>query len=112
MGCSRHENVRPLAGAVARALRALHLDAGVDRATAIDGWKTAVVDVLGPNTGVLRAVRVDDATLVVVVPDSGWAGEIRLRERDLVAALGLHAPRAGIKRIRCAPQGERRRDER
>lgn len=101
--------MRPLAAAVGRALRALHLDGGVDRATAILGWSKAASHVFGPDAVSLRAVRVEDATLVVVVPDSGWAGEIRLRERDLVAALRASAPHAGILRIRCAPESEHRR---
>ncbi len=101
--------MKPLAGAVARALQALHLHGGVDRATAILGWSKAVTHVFGPAAVSVRAVRVDDTTLVVVVPDSGWAGEIRLRERDLVAALRVSAPRAGIVRIRCAPESKHRR---
>ncbi|MSQ37722.1 MAG: DUF721 domain-containing protein [Chloroflexi bacterium] len=100
--------MRPLSGAVQRALRALHLETGVDRASALEAWPIAVVGVLGPEARFTRAVRVDDQTIVVVVPDSGWAGEIRLRERDLLSALQTSAPRAGIRRIRCAPEGQPR----
>ncbi len=101
--------MKPLAGAIQRTLRALHLDGDVDRATAILGWRNAATDVLGPDAAVIRAVRVDDRTLIVLVPDPSWAGEIRLRERDLVAALKSGAPRAGILRIRCAPESDHRK---
>ena len=80
----------------------------MDRASALEAWPIAVVGVLGPEARFIRAVRVDDRTIIVIVPDSGWAGEIRLRERDLVAALRAKAPHAGIRRIRCAPASEYR----
>ena len=95
--------MRPLAGAVRRALRVLHLESGVDRATAIDAWPAAAVAVLGPAALAVSAIRVDDRTLVILVPDTGWAGEIRLRERELIIALQERAPRSGVARIRSAP---------
>ena len=69
--------MRPIARGVTRALQALGLSRDVARA--------------------------DGDTLVVVVPSSHWAGEIRLRERDLIAALQAHAPSSGIVRLRPTP---------
>lgn len=101
--------MRPLTGAVRRALQALHLELEVDRASALGSWPGAVASVLGPEARAARAIRVDEGTLVVLVPDAGWAGEIRLRERELVAALLARAPRCGVTRLRCAPEGEQGR---
>jgi predicted nucleic acid-binding Zn ribbon protein len=95
--------VRPLAGAVNRALRALRLDGDVARADAVRAWPDAAARVLGPDARETRAVRADGDTLVVVVPTSHWAGEIRLRERELIAALAASAPASGITRLRPAP---------
>jgi hypothetical protein len=50
-----------------------------------------------------RAVRTDGDTLVVLVPTAQWAGEIRLRERDLLNALADRAPASRIARLRCVP---------
>ena len=66
-------------------------------------WSDAAVSVLGADARLTRAVRADGDTLVVVVPSSHWAGEIRLRERDLLAALASRAPRSGIVRVRPTP---------
>lgn len=101
--------MRPLRGAVHRALQALHLEADVERATALGAWPDAVTSVLGPAAREIRAVKVDASTLVVLVPDAGWAGEIRLREREIVTALRAGAPRCGVTRLRCAPANERGR---
>jgi len=101
--------MRPLGGAVRRALQALHFDAEVERATALGAWPDAIASILGPAAREIRAIRVDLETLVVLVPDTGWAGEIRLREREIVAALRASAPRCGVTRLRCAPANERGR---
>jgi len=37
------------------------------------------------------------------VPTAQWAGEVRLREPELVAALRLRAPQIGIVRVRTVP---------
>jgi len=95
--------VRPIARAVDRALHALRLDRDVARADAIRAWPEAAAHVLGPDASETRAVRADGDTLVVVVPTSHWAGEIRLRERELIAALAAAAPASGITRVRPAP---------
>ena len=42
-------------------------------------------------------------TLVVLVPTAQWAGEIRLRERELLRALADRAPASRIARLRCVP---------
>lgn len=101
--------MRQLGGAVRRTLQALHLDRDVERATALGAWPDAIASVLGPTAREVRAIRVDAETLVVLVPDTGWAGEIRLREREIVAALRAGAPRCGVTRLRCAPANERGR---
>lgn len=95
--------MRPIARAVGRALQALHLDRDVARADAVRAWPSAAQRVLGPDASETRAVRADGDTLVVVVPTSHWAGEIRLRERELIAALDAVAPASGITRLRPAP---------
>ena len=95
--------MRPIARAVDRALHALRIDRDVARADAIRAWPEAAAEVLGPDAGQTRAIRADGDTLVVVVPTSHWAGEIRLRERDLITALAAAAPGSGITRIRPAP---------
>ena len=57
----------------------------------------------GEGTHRTRAVRADGDTLVVLVPTAQWAGEIRLRERELVRALADRAPASRIARVRCVP---------
>jgi predicted nucleic acid-binding Zn ribbon protein len=95
--------VRPLAAAVARALRALHLDSDVAKADAMRAWTAAASTVIGPDAARTTALRVDEGTLVVAVPTVQWAAEIRLREEELVAELASHAPRSGIAKIRSVP---------
>ena len=62
---------------------------------------------LGAGSERTTAVGFDGETLLVTVPDGAWAGEIRLRERELIAALGGSISR--ISRIRSIvhPEGER-----
>ena len=100
--------MRPLARAVDRALHALGMDRDVARADAVRAWPNAAVRVLGADATATRAIRADGDTLVVIVPTAHWAGEIRLRERELIAALDGLAPSSGITRIRPAPGTEAR----
>ena len=95
--------MKPIGRAVDRALRALHLDRDVARADAMRAWPRAAARVLGPDAAQTRAIRAEGDTLVVIVPTSHWAGEIRLRERELIAALDDLAPASGVTRLRPAP---------
>lgn len=95
--------MRPLGGAVQKALRALGLETGVARADALDAWPAVAGSVLGADAARTRAVRVEGDTLVVAVPTSHWAAELRLRERALVSGLRERAPAAGVRRIRAVP---------
>ena len=95
--------MRPIARAVERALHALGVDRDVARADAVRAWSVAAASVLGSDAGDTRALRADGDTLVIGVPSAQWAGEIRLRERELVAALHARAPSSGISRIRPVP---------
>ena len=95
--------MKPLGRAVDLALRAMGMDRDVGRADAVRAWSEAAVSVLGPDARETRAVRADETTLVVTVPTAQWAGEVRLRERELIAALRDRAPRSGITRVRTVP---------
>ena len=86
--------MKPIGRAVDRALRALGLDRDIARADAVRAWDDARL---------CQAVRADGDTLVVTVPTAQWAGEVRLRERELVAALAARAPSSGVTRIRPVP---------
>src|SRR2546425_8216290 len=102
-GGARGGRVRPLAGALARALRTLGLDTDVARAGAVRAWADAAARVIGADAARTTALRMDDGTLVVAVPTVQWAAEIRLRERELVAEIAARAPRSGITKIRSVP---------
>jgi len=95
--------MRPIARAVQNALRTLGIDRDVARADAVRVWHAAATTVLGADALSTRAVRADGDTLVVVVPTAQWAGEIRLRERELLRALAERAPASRIARLRCVP---------
>jgi predicted nucleic acid-binding Zn ribbon protein len=95
--------LRPLAGALAKALRALRLDTDVARADAIRMWPVVAARVIGADATRTRALRMDDGTLVVAVPTVQWATEIRLRETELVDEIATLAPRSGIVKIRSVP---------
>ena len=95
--------MKPIGRAVHRALRALGLDRDIARADAVRAWDDAAVSVLGDDARLCQAVRADGDTLVVTVPTAQWAGEVRLRERELVAALAARAPSSGVTRIRPVP---------
>jgi predicted nucleic acid-binding Zn ribbon protein len=95
--------VKPVSRAVDRLLRGLGIAAEVDRVAALDHWAATVTSVLGPDGAVTRAVAVDGATIVVAVPTSAWASEIRLREAALIDALRRASPKSDIRRIRSIP---------
>lgn len=98
--------MKGIAGALSRALRTLGLEGGVARAGALDAWPAVSAKLLGAEAERCRAIRVDGDTLVLVVPSSAHAAEIRLRERELVGALTVAAPSSGVCRLRCAPAGD------
>ena len=95
--------MRPLAVALARALRTLRLDSDVARADALRSWTAVASAVIGPDAARTTALRVDEGTLVVAVPTAQWAAEIRLRESELVAEIASRAPRSGVAKIRSVP---------
>jgi len=95
--------MRPIAHAIQSALRTLGIERGVARADAVRAWHAAATMVLGADAVSTRAVGADGDTLVVLVPTAQWAGEIRLRERELLVALADRAPASRIARLRCVP---------
>jgi predicted nucleic acid-binding Zn ribbon protein len=95
--------VKPIARIVDRALRALGVDRDVARADAVRAWGDAAASVIGEDARQTEAVRADGDTLVITVPTAQWAGELRLRERELLAALTARAPSSGIARLRPVP---------
>ena len=95
--------MRPIARAIQSALRTLGIDQDVARADAVRAWHGAATKVLGADAVSTRALRADGDTLVVLVPTAHWAGEIRLRERDLLQALADRAPTSRIAHLRCVP---------
>lgn len=95
--------MRPIGRAIDRALRALGVDRDVARADAVRAWEEVATSTLGETASRTRAIRTEGGTLVVAVPTSQWAGEIRLRERELLRALAAHAPGSEISRIRPVP---------
>ena len=95
--------MRPIGGAIDRALRKLGLDRDVARVSAIEAWPAAAREVFGPAADATRAVGLAERALVVTVPDATWSGEIRLRERELIDAIGRRAP-SDLLRIRAVPE--------
>ncbi len=95
--------MKPVSRAVDRLLKGLGIAADVARVDALERWPAAATAVFGPDGATTKAVGVDGATLIVAVPTSAWASEIRLRERDLIATLERFAPRSGIRRVRPVP---------
>ena len=71
--------------------------------SAIDAWPAAAREVFGPAADATRAVGLSDRGLVVAVPDTTWSGEIRLRERELMAALGRRTS-TDLEHIRAVPE--------
>jgi len=103
--------VRPIGGAIDRALRKLGLDRDVARVSAIDAWPLAPRDIFGPSAVATCAVGLSDRTLLVAVPDATWSAEIRLRERELLAAIGRRMT-TDIVHIRAVPAAPERRGDR
>lgn len=99
--------MRPIGGAIDRALRKLGLERDIARVSALEAWPDAARDVFGPSAAATRAVGLSDGALVVAVPDATWSGEIRLREAELVAAIARRAT-SDIEHIRTVPATERR----
>jgi predicted nucleic acid-binding Zn ribbon protein len=95
--------MKPIARALDHALRAMGIDRDVARADAARAWTEAAVSVLGADAHLTRAVHAEGDTLVVTVPTAQWAGEVRLREPELIAALRLRAPASRITRLRTVP---------
>lgn len=95
--------MRPIGGAIDRALRKLGLERDIARVSAVDAWPAAAREVFGPAADATRAVGLSDRALVVAVPDTTWSGEIRLRERELVAALARRAA-SDLEHIRAVPE--------
>lgn len=95
--------MRPIGGAIERALRKLGLERDVARVSALDAWPEAAREIFGSAGDATHAVGLSDRALLVAVPDATWSGEIRLREADLVAALARFAP-TDIEHIRAVPE--------
>ena len=95
--------MRPIGGAIDRALRKLGLERDLARVSAVDAWPSAARAVLGAGADATRAIAVSERSLVVSVPDAAWSAEIRLRESELVAALERAAAGSGIRHVRTVP---------
>ena len=95
--------MRPIARAVDRLLRSLGVADDVAHVAAIDVWAGVATSVLGADATSTRAIRVEGTTLVVAVPTSAWASEIRLRETELVGRLAQAAPKSGVSSVRTVP---------
>ncbi len=95
--------MKPIGRVLEQALRLLGVDREVARADAVRAWTDAAVSVLGDDARGTHAVRADGDTLVVTVPSAQWAGEVRLRESELIAAVKRLAPASGIARVRPVP---------
>ena len=101
--------MRPIGGAIDRALRKLGIDRDVARVSAVDAWPAAAGEIFGADGIVTTAVGLTGRTLVVRVPDAAWSGEIRLREGELLAAIGRLASGSDIEHIRAVPGRDRER---
>lgn len=95
--------MKPVSRAVDRLLRGLGIAGEVDRIASIDQWPAVARAVFGDDATVTHAIAVDGTTLIVAVPTSAWASEIRLRERALIERLARAAPKSGIRAIRTTP---------
>ncbi len=95
--------MRPLSRVVDRLLEGLGIATDVARVEAIGHWANVATAVFGADGATTRAVAVDQATLIVAVPSSAWASEIRLREHELLERLRRASPRSGIRAIRTVP---------
>jgi hypothetical protein len=99
--------VRPIGGAIDRALRKLGIDRDVARVSAVDAWPAAAREIFGADGIVTNAVGLTGRTLVVRVPDAAWSGEIRLREGELLAAIARRAAGSDLDHIRAVPGRDR-----
>ncbi len=95
--------MKPVSRAVDRLLRGLGIAADVARVDAIDQWAGVATAVFGEDGATTKAVAVDGPTIIVAVPTSAWAGEIRLREAEIVELLTRAAPQSGIRKVRTVP---------
>lgn len=100
--------MRPLGGAVQRVLRAFGLEAEVARADLVEAWQPVAQKFFGEDASHTTAIRVESDTLVISVPSSHWASEVRLRETMLIAALRELVPDSTIAHIRSVPQSVER----
>ena len=96
--------MKPVGRAVGRVLRGLGIAHEVAHAGAVDAWPAVAGATFGPDGGATRAIAIDGATLVVAVPTSAWASEIRLREHELLTAIARSAPNSDIRAIRTVPR--------
>ena len=99
--------MRPISGAIDRALRKLGIDRDVARVSAVDAWPAAAREVFGEDGAATNAVGLHDRTLVVRVPDAACSGEVRLREGELLAAIGRIAAGSDLDHIRPVPGHDR-----
>lgn len=99
----RRRDLRPVARVVDRLLRGLGIATDIDRIDATRAWQAVAVAALGEDAAETRAIRVDGTTLVVAVPTSAWASEIRLRQGELLERLAEASPRSGITSLRAVP---------
>ena len=99
--------LHPLGSAVGRLLRGLGLEIDLARADTTARWPAAARAVLGEGAERTAAIGFADATLLVTVPDGAWSGEIRLREHELIAALGGKGSRITHIRSIVRSEGER-----
>ncbi len=104
--------MRPIGGAIDRALRKLGIDRDVARVSAVDAWPAAAREVFGEDGTRTNAVGLNGRTLVVRVPDAAWSGEVRLREGDLLAAIARLASGSDLDHIRPVPGNDRERTDR
>ena len=95
--------MKPVGRAVGRLLRGLGIATDVARVGAVDAWPAVASSAFGADAAATRAVAIEGATLIVAVPTSAWASEIRLRERELVSAIARRAPSRDIRAIRTVP---------
>jgi len=95
--------LRPVARVVDQLLRGLGIATDVARIDATRAWPAVAAATLGSGADLTKALRVDGTTLVVAVPTSAWASEIRLRETQLLDGLAKASPRSGITALRAVP---------
>lgn len=100
--------MKPVSRAVDRLLHGLGIAGDVARVDAVARWAGVATAVFGPDGSTTRAVGIEGTTLVVAVPTSAWASEIRLREGEIVARLTRAAPRSGVRAIRTVPSARGR----